>query len=403
MRAELEILFRNGYLSRKSYRDFLADPPPNIDELQKRLFEKQLIDPPDWSEALPLLAEPEGLESGGEPPESQNATMHAIQDRARKIAANDTTVLLLGESGVGKSRLARYMHHHSHRRQGPMVTVACGSIPDTLLESELFGVEKGAYTGANASREGRFRRAHRGTIFLDEIGELTASLQVKLLRVLQERRVEPLGSAAEVEVDVRLIAATNRDLEADVRSGRFREDLFYRLNVVPLELPPLRDRREDILPLTKFFVERFSRQRGLAYDASDARLQALLVEYDWPGNIRELENCLERLAVLSRDGRLNADDLPPRILRDIRPTSTGSKPDPRSEAFPSLRELERDHIVRALTSSKGNVQKAARMLEIHRNTLSRKLDEFGIDSGAFKKSRRPGRRSATAGAVPETG
>ena len=402
MRAELEILFRHGYLSRKSYRDFLADLPSNTDELRQRLFERQLIDPPDWAEALPLLTEPEGARNSGEPPESRNAAMHAIQDQAGKIAPNDTTVLLLGESGVGKSRLALYMHHHSHRRQWPMVTVACGSIPDTLLESELFGVEKGAYTGANASREGRFQRAHRGTILLDEIGELTAPLQVKLLRVLQERRVEPLGSAAEIEVDVRLIAATNRDLEADVRSGRFREDLFYRLNVVPLELPPLRERREDILPLTQFFVDRFSRQRGLAYDASDPRLQTLLVEYEWPGNIRELENCLERLAVLSRDGRLNADDLPPRILREFRPTAVGSKPGPRPEGFPSLRELERDHIVRALTSSNGNVQKAARMLEIHRNTLSRKLDEFGIDSASFKKPRHQRRRSTPA-TVPESG
>lgn len=308
--------------------------------------------------------------------------------------------MLLGESGVGKSRLAQLIHRGSARRNGPFVTVACGSIPETLLESELFGVERGAYTGATRSRAGRFLRAQSGTIFLDEIGELSAALQVKLLRVLQERRIEALGAEQEIEVDVRLIATTHRNLEEEVRSGRFREDLYFRLNVVPLTLPPLRQRPEDVLPLAQYFLGRLNLERGQSLQWQDRRLDRALSTYSWPGNIRELENCIERLAALAEHNQLSADHLPPRIFQEtgIAELSAaqhggpamppGSPPVAEGEAsFPTLRDQEMALIQSALQRARGNIQEAARLLGVHRNTLARKLDEYGFEARRFKAPR----------------
>ncbi|MCB1323485.1 MAG: sigma 54-interacting transcriptional regulator [Leptospiraceae bacterium] len=412
IQSVLRILLEKAYISRRQYRVLQSEHFKNIDALKELLLGEKVLDPPDWREIEPLLQSgrddhdsPVPGTEESDPPESRNPRMHEIQQTAMRVASSDTTVLLLGESGVGKSRLARLMHLASHRRSGPLITVACGSIPETLLESELFGVEKGAYTGASSSRPGRFQRAHGGTIFLDEIGELGPPLQVKLLRVLQERKVEPLGSSEEVEVDIRLIAATNRNLEADVRAGRFREDLYYRLNVVPLTLPPLRERPEDILPLVDFFLEQFSRKNGqryrLEYENPQNPIAEILSAYTWPGNIRELENCLERLTVLSPDGSIQSAHLPPRIRGQVQRTPVPIRENPAvrdqpivndeesrdSAEFPTMREMERRHILEALHNSRGNVRQAARLLDIHRNTLTRKLDDFDIDAGQFKRRR----------------
>lgn len=408
--GELKILVQNAHLSRKQYRELLAERPGTLDDLRELILERGFMDPPDWREAEQLLG---GAQSSSEEtaPDSRNGRMQEIYQTAMRVAATDTTVLVLGESGVGKTRLARLIHDHSSRRAGPLITVSCGSIPDTLLESELFGVEKGAYTGAVRSREGRFQRADGGTIFLDEIGELSAALQVKLLRVIQEKKVEPLGSGEELTVDVRLITATNRNLEDDIEAGRFREDLYFRLNVVPLTMLPLRERKEDILPLAEFFLRKFSRKDGVIYRMDSPEVRAVLQRYQWPGNIRELENCVERLAVLSGDGILKVADFPSRVLHEsgykpgIRPVEVVPKdaaavvqaqsaPETapvsveRSDRFLTMKEMEHRHILSALERAKGNVYRAAGLLKIHRNTLARKLDEMNINPAEFKKRRR---------------
>jgi transcriptional regulator with GAF, ATPase, and Fis domain len=328
-------------------------------------------------------------------------------ETAGRVAHSDTTVLILGESGVGKTRLARHIHEHSTRRNAPFITVSCGSIPENLLESELFGVEKGAYTGAVKTREGRFQLAGTGTIFLDEIGELPPGLQVKLLRVIQEKIIEPLGGEKEIHVDVRLIAATNRNLEEDVKTGRFREDLYFRLNVIPLIMPPLRDRKEDILPLARYFLSKLKDRDGIHYTFADSDVTSKLLAYSWPGNIRELENCMERMAVLSKDGMIRSADFPHRLIKEMslpenqsgrrNVFSTGSvKPNPDvlpdsehitseinapvDSEFITLNDLEKKHIESALKKSKGSLAKTAQLLGIHRNTLSRKISEYRLKS-----------------------
>ncbi len=412
METELKILLKNGFISRRQLRELLSKNISNRQELEESLLGGQYLELPDWKEAKPLLHS--GPESEEEvPPESENPVMIDLLETARKVAVTDTTILILGESGVGKTRISRMIHMNSPRRNGPFVTVSCGSIPETLLESELFGVEKGAYTGAVKSREGRFQKAHTGTIFLDEIGELSPGLQVKLLRVIQEKKIEPLGSSEEILVDVRLIAATNRNLEEDVAKGRFREDLYFRLNVVPLTMLPLRDRKEDIIPLTRYFLSQYRNSSAQPLELEEGALIDVLKRYSWPGNIRELQNCMERMAVLARGGKLRATDLPPRILNETkyrpeeekpaRPAVTAAKPHEIDEdslpilndtEFPSMRRIEEHYIKLALKSSSGNIYRAAEMLKIHRNTLSRKLEELGIDPGEFKNKRKSSRNMA---------
>ena len=406
MDTELKILVQHGFLSRKQYRELLGERPASVEQLKALIVDRGYLDPPDWKEAEGVLASGD-VPAEDSAPDSLNPRMQELYQTAMRVAATDTNVLVLGESGVGKTRLARLIHENSTRRSGPLVTVACGSIPDTLLESELFGVEKGAYTGAVRSREGRFQRAHGGTIFLDEIGELSASLQVKLLRVVQERKIEPLGSAQEIDVDVRLVTATNRNLEDDIEAGRFREDLYFRLNVVPFTMLPLRERTEDIVPLAEYFLRKFSEKDGVRYSLDNQEVRAVLQRYDWPGNIRELENCLERLAVLSSEGVLRVTDFPQRVLMEagyrpgIRPeqpapprsspapqVTTIDSPQARDGAFLTLREMEHQHIVEALELANGNVYRAAGLLKIHRNTLARKLEEMSVDPSDYKKRRR---------------
>ena len=231
-------------------------------------------------------------------------SMRLVFEQVRQVAKWNTTVLVRGESGTGKELIANAIHYNSPRANGPFIKLNCAALPDSLLESELFGHEKGAFTGAVSQRKGRFEQAHGGTIFLDEIGEISPAFQAKLLRVLQEGEFERVGGAKTQMVDVRVVAATNRNLESEVQAGRFREDLYYRLNVMPLQMPPLRERTEDIPELARFLVGKIAKNQGRELEIEDGAL-GLLMRYDWPGNVRELENCLERAAVMSEEGHID--------------------------------------------------------------------------------------------------
>jgi two-component system, NtrC family, response regulator HydG len=298
-----------------------------------------------------------------------------------KVAPTDATVLVTGESGTGKEVVARALHRASRRRDAPFIPVNCAAIPENLLESELFGHEKGAFTGAVAYRKGRFERSHGGTLFLDEIGDLSLVLQAKLLRALEERVIEPVGSEAPRPVDVRIIAATNRDLTAAVREREFREDLYYRLAVVALELPPLRDRPEDVVPLALHFAARFAGSHGRPVRAITEGALRRLVGYPWPGNVRELRNVMDRAVVLAggpvlRSAHLRLGEAAPRTSARTEPQNGGGGYPPSL----SLAEVEADHIRRVLDAGGGHIGRAADVLGIHRNTLARKLREYGIEA-----------------------
>ena len=308
-----------------------------------------------------------------------------------KVAPTDSTVLVTGESGTGKELLVRALHNNSRRHSKPFVPVNCGAIPRELLESELFGHEKGAFTHAIRNRAGRFELADGGTIFLDEIGEMDLSLQVKILRVLQQKEFERVGGTKTLKVDVRIVAATNRDLEAEVAAGRFREDLFYRLNVIPLHLPPLRERGEDILLLARSFLERFCRQKGRHVLHIGSKIGEMFLRYSWPGNVRELENFMERLSILCDHNDVKPDDLPRKIwaglgegapcveqpaqarpagfvwpvVADIKERGLGLKE--------FLDEIEERLIGEALEQAQGVKNQAAEILGIKRTTLIEKL------------------------------
>ncbi len=305
----------------------------------------------------------------------KSGKMKELFDLLAQVAPTDATVLILGESGTGKELVANAIHHNSPRATQPFIKVACAALPETLLESELFGHEKGAFTGAIARKEGRFQLAHRGAIFLDEVGEMSATTQAKILRVLQEKEFEPLGSTRAVKVDVRVIAATNKDLEKEVREGRFREDLFYRLNVVPVSLPPLRERKEDIPALASHFLSIYRKKNKKELREISGKALDLLVRYDWPGNIRELENCIERAVVIARGEIIAPADLPPQIQ------ALSSEKEDSEVRFPSgisLQEVEKALILRTLEDTGGNRSRAAEILGINRRTLQMKLKEYGM-------------------------
>jgi DNA-binding NtrC family response regulator len=289
-----------------------------------------------------------------------------------RVARSTATVLVRGESGTGKELIARTIHERSARAAQPFVAVNCAAIPEALLESELFGHEKGAFTGAIARRIGRFERANGGTIFLDEIGDMSLPLQAKILRVLQEREIERVGGSGAISVDVRLIAATHRDLEADVKAGRFREDLYYRLAVVSLHLPALRERGEDLRMLAEHYLAHYAREYRRPVHAISKEAMAILRAYSWPGNIRQLRNVIES-AVLHADGSVL---LPAHLPIDALQPRTNTLQD--TASLVTLSELERRHIGRVLAESGGQMNVAAEILGIHRNTLRRKLSEYGI-------------------------
>ncbi|HKG15748.1 MAG TPA: sigma-54 dependent transcriptional regulator [Pyrinomonadaceae bacterium] len=289
-----------------------------------------------------------------------------------KVAATNTNILVYGESGTGKELVARAIHHNSPRADRPFVAINCGALPETLLESELFGHTKGAFTGATQARPGLFRSAEGGTVFLDEIGEISQALQVRLLRAVQEHEVTPLGSNAPARFDARIICATNRDLEREVTEGRFREDLFYRLNVIELYLPPLRERREDIPLLARHFVKRTAREQAQDEKPIEPAAMTALINYAWPGNVRELQNAIERAFTLSGE-RLDLDSLPPRV-RD----AAGHAPAVRDPdgLRPTLEEVERRHILDTLASVNHDKARAANILGIDLSTLYRKLKRY---------------------------
>jgi two-component system, NtrC family, response regulator AtoC len=313
-----------------------------------------------------------------------SAGMREVQRMIERVASTPATVLITGESGTGKELVARALHMRSPRAAKPFVKINCAAIPEGLLESELFGHEKGAFTGAAHRKQGRFELAHEGTLFLDEIGELPAAAQPKLLRALQDGCFYHVGGTQPVHVDVRLVAATNRDLERAVREGGFREDLFYRINVVRVRLPSLRERSEDIPALAQRFVERFSRRHARAIEAMEPDALDLLCAHSWPGNIRELENTVERGVLLADGPRIRSVDLPPELLQGARAgcaepgTASGAL---RGRVRSETRRIEREAIVEALIQTEGNVTRAALRLGLSRRGLQLKMKELEIERG----------------------
>ncbi|MEO5340441.1 MAG: sigma-54 dependent transcriptional regulator [Magnetococcus sp. MYC-9] len=321
----------------------------------------------------------------------KSPSMQKLYKMIQRVASASSTVLIQGESGTGKELIARAIHDLSPRRDQPLIPVNCGAIPEDLLESELFGHVRGAFTGAAHTRTGRFELANNGTLFLDEIGDMSPKLQVKMLRVLQEKVVEPVGAVKTVKVDVRVIAATHKNLEKEVAEGRFREDLFYRLNVVPIHVPPLRERGSDVLVLVDHFLAKFADVNGVKVTI-DAEIQDLFTAYRWPGNVRELENLIERLTVLS-DGQVHKDDLPLKILEGGGECSGGEYASVTVPEFGNIvanlgegvdfnhevDSFENQLILSALDSTGWNKNKAAQLLNLNRTTLVEKIKKKGLE------------------------
>ncbi|WP_437956177.1 sigma-54 dependent transcriptional regulator [Sorangium sp. So ce119] len=313
----------------------------------------------------------------------RSAAMRRVQDMIERIADAEATVLITGESGTGKEVVARALHERSRRKGGPFVAINCAAVPESLIESELFGHVRGAFTDARVARPGLFVEANGGTLLLDEIGELPLGVQPKLLRALQERRVRPVGGSAEVAFDARIVAATNRDLDAAVEERRFREDLYYRINVLHVELPPVRARGSDVLLLAQRFVEDCAARSGKEVVGLSPAAAERLLAYSWPGNVREIQNCVERAVALTRYQEITVDDLPAKI-REHRPSHVIVAADDPSELVP-LEEVERRYILRVLEAAGGNKTLAARILGLDRKTLHRKLERWEPPAGGAAK------------------
>ena len=312
---------------------------------------------------------------GAKRPVGQAPRFEEVLELAETVSTTDSTVLISGESGTGKEVVAKYIHHLSDRSEGPFLSINCGALPESLLESELFGHVKGSFTGAVKDKDGLLVAAGGGTFFLDEIGEMSPSTQVRLLRAIQEREVLPVGATKAVPVEVRIIAATNRDLEEEITRGAFRSDLYYRLNVIQLHLPPLRDRREDVPLLASHFLDRLaSLNDGRRVALSEEALEVLM-RYDWPGNVRELENALERAAVLCGSDQIDPVALPERVREAPRPRLTADVQPPN----PTMEVVERAYIQWVLQAEGGNKTRAAEVLGIDPSTLYRKLNRYGIE------------------------
>jgi DNA-binding NtrC family response regulator len=347
--------------------DYVTKPvdPDELSHTVRRALERKQL-----TEENARLREKVTQLSTASPIIGSSRAMEHVMELVGTVAETDASVVIRGESGTGKELIARAIHAASPRRFFPIVAVNCGAIPETLLESELFGHEKGAFTGAHYRRKGKIELANGGTLFLDEIGEIPAKMQVDLLRVLESHRFTRLGGAQEIESDFRLVCATNRDLEALVREGTFREDLYYRIHVFAIDVPPLRERGEDIPILVEHFIEKFCRAMGKAPRVLSDEARELLQSHDWPGNVRELENAIERAMVVGTTGRIRPEDLPLRAEPDV------ARPRDRS-----LESLESDHIERVLREEAGNVSQAARVLGIDRGTLYNKIKKYGISTG----------------------
>lgn len=304
----------------------------------------------------------------------KSAEMQRIFQMVRKAADSKASVLITGESGTGKELIANALHNLSPRKDKPFIKVHCAALSESLLESELFGHEKGAFTGAAARKRGRFELANGGTIFLDEIGEINQNVQIKILRVLQDKRFERVGGEETLEVDVRVIAATNRNLEEEILQGRFREDLFYRLNVVHIQVPPLRERKDDIPLMLNAFLDEFNRENNKSITGFDSRSRSALYKYDWPGNIRQLRNCVESAVVMCSGSQISLEDLPPTI-RGAAEASVIQVP-----MGITLAEAEKIIIQQNLAANQGNKSKTADVLDIGRKTLHRKLEEYQLEA-----------------------
>ena len=305
--------------------------------------------------------------------------MRDVYSLVNMVAETNSTVLIRGESGIGKELIADTIHYTSKRAKNNFVKVNCSALPDTLIESELFGHEKGAFTGADSRRKGRFELADGGTIFLDEIGDIPLSTQVKILRILQQREFERLGGTETIKIDVRIVAATNRNLEDAIEKGEFREDLFYRINVFPLFVPPLRERRDDIPLLVDHFIEKFNKRNGTGVKRITTSALNMLMIYSWPGNIRELENCIERACILTTDDVIHSYNLPPSLQ-----TADSSNTQAKGGLTYTVEQVEKQLIREALTTTKGNIAKAADMLQVTERMLGTRVKKYDIDAWRFK-------------------
>jgi DNA-binding NtrC family response regulator len=367
--------------------DFLTKPP-DPEHLcvlvQKALRERALQD-----EVVALRAQLQDRHSF-QNVLSKSPRMLDVFELIGNIATTTSTVLINGETGTGKEQVARAVHSASaNTRTGPFIPINCAALPETLLESELFGHEKGSFTGASTQRKGRFEQAHGGTLFLDEVGDVPASMQVKLLRVLQERQFERVGGTESIQIDVRVIAATNRPLEKMVKDGTFREDLYYRLNVIRIDLPPLRDRREDIPVLAGHFCQKYARPGQPAPQITPETMQ-LLLDYPWPGNVRQLENAVERACVTARNGVITQANLPPEVTRLGIPVRTGGLSVDLTRTLPEqLAELtagfEERYLRKALKKTRGHVGKCARISGLSRRSITDKISQYKIDKKEFKQ------------------
>ena len=347
--------------------DYLIKPcdPEEISMLIKRLIESQML-----AKEVSYLRKELSKQYHFHDLMSKSPKMQEIFELARTVARSNSNVLILGESGTGKELLARAIHNESLRPQGPFIAVSCVALPETLLESEFFGYEKGAFTNALAMKKGKFELAHKGTIFLDEIGDITPKLQLSLLRVIQEKEIVHLGGTEPFKLDVRIIAATNRDLKKAVAEGHFREDLYYRLNVILIKIPPLRERKEDIPGLVQFFMQKFNIEMGKNVQRISEDALNVLMKYDWPGNVRELENAMERAMVVSKEGIIGPEEL--------HLTADTIKPEASESGGRTIRSVEKEHILKTLKENSWNIQKSAEILDIDRVTLYNKIKKYDL-------------------------
>jgi len=326
-----------------------------------------------------IFAPPEDLERAGIVGDSKG--VQSVFETIKRVAPTTTTILIIGETGTGKELVADAMHYNSPRKKNPLIKINCAAIAKTLMESELFGHEKGAYTGAAITKPGKFELAHKGTLFLDEVGEIPRDMQVKLLRVLQEQEFERVGGLRTIKVDVRIIAATNQNLLQQVQAGNFREDLYYRLNVFPIEIPPLRERKDDISPLTDYFVEKFNKKLGVSLSV-DQEVKEKLLRYEWPGNIRELENLIERMMLLAKGGEITINEIPEEF-KAAAGKIAALPPDKSKKPFKDymrdhVENVEKQMIIKTLEEADGNVTKAAKQLGLSRKGLQLKMIKYNL-------------------------
>jgi Nif-specific regulatory protein len=348
-------------------------------KLRERILEEQLRMNADEPCTEPAFR---GVETFSDSIVGTSDAMRGVYEMVSQVAPSDATVLITGESGTGKELVASEIHRSSKRAEGPLIKVNCAALPESIIESELFGHEKGAFTGAVGLRKGRFELADGGTVFLDEIGELSPQVQVKLLRVLQEREIERIGGSATIKVDVRVIAATNRCLEDEMKAGRFREDLYYRLNVFPIRMPPLRERKSDIVLLADHFTEKYARKNGKVIKRISSPAIDLLTSYHWPGNVRELENCIERAVILSSDMVIHSYHLPPSLQ-----SAQSTKTEPTTTLDAALSRLEKELIIEALKISGGNMAASARQLGVTERQMGLRVRHYAINWKLYRNTK----------------